>query len=113
MNNYVVAGSYSGHQVKGGFKGIILASGFKKIPLNKGTIESYELITDEHTKSAASGAVRGLIGGALLGPVGMLAGGLSAKEKGVYHVAVQFKDGEKSLLKIDKTFYDRIVQEMF
>lgn len=113
MNNYVVAGEYLGWQVKGGFGGITLNRGFKKIKLNKATIETYELITEEHSKSAASGAVRGIVGGALLGPVGMLAGGLSAKEKGVYHVAIQFKNGEKSLLKIDKTFYDRIIQDMF
>lgn len=48
------------------------------------TIESYELITDEHRKSAKSGIARGLVGGALLGPVGMLAGGMSAKSKGIY-----------------------------
>lgn len=115
MANYVTAGDYPGWLIQpGGFKGgIILAHGFKKIRVNKETVESYELITDEHRKSAASGAVKGLIGGALLGPVGLLAGGLSAKEKGTYQVAVQFKDGTKSLLKMDEKLYKLLIQTMF
>ena len=70
-------------------------------------------MTDEHQKSAVSGAVKGIIGGALLGGVGLLAGALSAKEVGIYQVAVDFKDGTKSLLKMDGKLYNRFVQEMF
>ena len=76
-------------------------------------MESYELVTDEHQKSAASGVGRGLIGGALLGPVGMLAGGLSAKSKGIYTVAIQFKDGTKSLIEVNDKLYKAIVKSCF
>jgi hypothetical protein len=113
MMSLVVAGDYLGWQVSAGFKGMTLNRGFKKVKVDKETVESYELITDEHRKSAASGAVRGIVGGALLGPVGMLAGGLSAKEKGIYQVAIQFKDGKKSLLKLDHTLYDILIERMF
>lgn len=44
----------------------------KFINLDNSTVESYELVTDEHRKSAKSGIGRGIVGGALLGPVGML-----------------------------------------
>jgi hypothetical protein len=77
------------------------------------TVESYELITDEHRKSAKSGIARGLVGGALLGPVGMLAGGMSAKSKGIYQVAIQFKDGKRSLLEVDDKIYKAIIQACF
>jgi len=112
--NMVVAGDYKGKpivtalgttQIKVGF--------FKNLVLTDKVVESYELVTDEHAKSAASGVARGLIGGALLGPVGMLAGGLSAKNKGVYTVAVEFKDGKKSLLEVDDKGYKGIVQSCF
>ena len=80
--NVVLEGEYK-------YKGIMNPTGKpyipisfgKKLYLNKDTVEAYELITDETRKSAASGIARGLVGGALLGPVGMLAGGLSAKNK--------------------------------
>ena len=113
--NKVIAGDYVGKQVLGG--GVAQAGislGFvKQLWLNKMTIESYELITDEHRKSAKSGIARGLVGGALLGPVGMLAGGLSAKSKGIYQIAIQFKDGKRSLLEVDDKIYKAIIQACF
>lgn len=109
----VIAGEYLGWIVKPGIGGIMLTRGFKKVKLNKDNIESYEVITDEHQKSAASGVARGIVGGALLGGVGALAGALSAKEKGIFHVAIEFKDGTKSLLKIDDGIYKRLIQDMF
>ena len=71
------------------------------------------MITDEHRKSAKSGIARGLVGGALLGPVGMLAGGITAKSKGIYQVAVQFKDGKRRLLEVNDKFYKAIIKSCF
>lgn len=112
--NKVIAGDYQGKQVVSslGFATISLGI-IKSLDLNKNNVESYELITDEHRKSASSGVARGLVGGALLGPVGMLAGGLSAKNKGIYQVAIQFKDGKRSLLEIDDKTYKAIVKNCF
>jgi hypothetical protein len=82
-------------------------------------IKSYELITDEHTKSAASGISRGLIGGALLGPVGLLAGVLSASNKSVYVLAIQYilfgkpNEIKKSLIEVDDKIYKAIVSACF
>lgn len=113
--NKVIAGDYVGKQVLGG--GVAQAGisiGFmKQLYLNKTTVESYEVISDEHQKSAVSGAAKGIVGGVLLGGVGMIAGAMSAKEKGVYTVAIQFKDGKKSLLEIDEKLYKAIVQACF
>lgn len=113
--NRVIAGDYAGKLVVGGGMaqaGISLGL-IKQLYINKMTVENYELISDEHKKSASSGIARGLVGGALLGPVGMLAGGLSAKNKGIYHVAVQFKDGKRSLLEVDDKIYKAIIQSCF
>ena len=112
--NKVIAGDYNGKQVVGGIGVPVIGISFgKSLVLDKSTVESYELITDEHRKSAASGVTRGLVGGALLGPVGMLAGGLSAKSKGTCTVAIVFKDGKSSLLEIDEKIYKNIVRNCF
>lgn len=114
--NRVIAGDYTGNLVSGSFGIVTVAVGFKpsnNIVLNSSTVESYELITDEHRKSAASGVARGLVGGALLGPVGMLAGGLSAKNKGIYQVAIQFKDGKRSLIEVDDKIYKALIKSCF
>ena len=84
-----------------------------KLRLNSETVQSYELITDEHSKSAASGIGRGLVGGTLLGPVGMLAGVMSAKNKGGYHVAIKFRNGKQSLLEVDDMIYKGIITNCF
>ncbi|MFW5631426.1 MAG: hypothetical protein ACOCNB_11720 [Acetivibrio ethanolgignens] len=111
--NAVIAGDYLGKGIVGGVKPGIVIKLLKQIDLNHETVETYEVITDEHRKSAASGVARGLVGGALLGPVGMLAGSLSAKSNGIYQVAIQFKDGKKSLIEVDDKTYKAIVKQCF
>ena len=112
--NKVIAGDYNGSQVTTSFGIVQLILGFTKtLALDKSTVSGYELVTDEHRKSAASGVGRGLIGGALLGPVGLLAGGLSAKSKGTFTVAINFKDGKSSLLEVDDKNYKAIVKKCF
>lgn len=112
--NMVIAGDYEKKVVATTVQGIYIMTAFMKtLYLTKENVESYEVITDEHRKSAASGVARGLVGGVLLGPVGLLAGGLSAKNKGIYQVAIQFKDGKKSLIEIDDKIYKVLVKSCF
>lgn len=112
--NKVIAGDYEGKKIDCSFGNAFLQTGvFKTLDLNKTNVESYELITDEHRKSAASGVARGIVGGALLGPVGMLAGGISAKNKGIYQIASQFADGKRSLLEIDDKIYKAMMKKLF
>lgn len=114
--NKVIAGDYEGKGVGAGGSispSFIMLGMLKSINIDKENVNSYELITDEHRKSAKSGVARGLVGGALLGPVGMLAGGLSAKSKGIYQVAIEFKDGKKSLLEVDDKIYKSIIKHCF
>lgn len=118
--NKVIAGDYSGLLVlktvlKGGLDAVILKEGIfsKPIILDKSNVEAYELITEEHTKSAVSGVVRGAVGGALLGGVGLLAGALSANNKGAYSIAVKFKDGKNSLIEVDEKIYKTLIKVLF
>lgn len=90
---------------------IVLSIG-KPLHLEKSMIESYEVITEDHRKSAVSGVARGAVGAALLGPIGLLAG-LSAKNKGTYNIAIKFKDGKNSLLEVNDKIYKEIMKMMF
>ena len=79
---------------------------FKKpILLTSDNVEAYEVVTEEHAKSDASGITRGLVGGALLGPVGLIAGAITAKNVGLYLVVIKFKDGKSSLLEVDDNIF--------
>lgn len=111
--NKVIAGEHEGRSVLIVLGEVVIATSFtKNVMLNKETVKSYELITDEHRKSAVSGVSRGLVGGALLGPVGLLAG-LSAKNKSTMVVAIEFVDGKRSLLEINEKIYKVLIQKMF
>lgn len=89
----------------------LLSSEFKEI--SKETVEHWELATEDSVKSFSSSLVRGLIGGALLGPIGLIAGGLSGKNNKTYHVMVLFKDGKKSLFELGDFWYKDFLKVMF
>ncbi|MGV3465260.1 MAG: hypothetical protein ACO1OT_08205 [Heyndrickxia sp.] len=111
--NKVIAGDYQGKAVASGFGVVFISNGFKStIDISKETVEEYEIVDESKRKSAASAVGRGLAGSLLLGPVGLLAG-LSAKSKGTHVVAIQFKDGKKSLIEIDDKIYSSLMKRLF
>ena len=111
--NRVIAGDYNNKQViLSGGKAFISVSMFNPLAIDKTTVEAYEVVDETSRKSAASAVSRAAVGGFLLGPVG-LAAALSAKSKGVHTVAIQFKDGNKSLIEVDDKIYKAIVTKVF
>lgn len=109
-SNIVLQGDYKGKAVMCPTGKPYISTGFrKKLYLNKDTVESYEVVTEESRKSAASGVARGLIGATLLGPAGALAGGMSAKNKASVTLIITFKDGKKSLIEVNGLIYKELV----
>lgn len=112
--NKVIAGDYEGKYLAAAAgKASINLGLFNMLYLTKDNIEAYEIMDESKNKSAASAVGRGLVGGFLLGPVGLVAGGITAKNKGTYIVAIQFKDGKKSLVEVDEKIYKAILQKCF
>lgn len=62
-------------------------------------IEKTAIIGDESRKSASSAIVRGAVGAAILGPVGLLAGA-SAKNKNYTTFLVLYQDGTKETMTV-------------
>lgn len=111
--NKVIAGNYEGYVVDSVFDEFYILLGFNnKVLINKSTVAEYEIIDQESRKSAASAVGRAFVGAVLLGGVGLLAG-LSAKRKGIYTIAIEFKDGMKSLIEIDEKKYKKFLKIMF
>ena len=111
--NAVIAGDYNGASISGVLGSASIMTNEGCIDIDKKTVESYELLNDEHKKSLSSGVARGLIGGAIFGPLGMIAGGVTAKSKGIYQVAIFFKDGKKSLIEVNDKIYKLIIKNCF
>jgi RNase P subunit RPR2 len=113
MNNVVIAGDFENGLVWYEHNRLTICKNKETILVNAKTVKSYELVTEESKKSTSSAVVRGLVGGALLGGVGAVAGAVSGKEKGTYEVAIEFMDGKKCLVKLDDKMYKTLVKECF
>ena len=111
--NWVLEGDYKQKAVAmKGQKAVLVAGLMKQIPLDRTTIDQIEVVDEEQNQSMGSAIARGAVGSLLLGPFGAVAAA-TAKTKGVHVVAVQFKDGKKSLLELDDTRYKAIRTAMF
>lgn len=116
--NKVIAGAYEGYHVKAGYSAYtfnppLLSSHGSRIEVNRNSVRSYAVVTNDHRKSATSGILRGLIGSYFLGSAGMLGGILSAKNTGEYLVAVEFRDGRRSLIEVDDKRYKELIRRVF
>lgn len=111
--NKVIAGDYLGCMVSSSFGVVSILTSFTgSVVINKHFASRYEVIDESSRKSAASIAGRALVG-SFFGGIGAVAGALSAKNKGIYVVAISFKDGKNSLIEVDDKIYKAIVTAMF
>ena len=106
----VIAGDYMGYSIAGGE----IVMGFRKkncIPLNKETVEKYEWIGLKEEKES-SGLLRGMVGEALLGTAGAIAGVNSAKTEDTHLLKVTFKDGKESIVQLTDWDYHIFMIDM-
>lgn len=109
--NVVLEGKYKNLKILGGSWLSINSDDYGGgCPLDKQRIASYTLI-NENNKSQYS-FWKGALGVALLGGVGAVAG-IGGKKTSEYLIAVEWKNGEKSLICLDDKFYKVFVQSMF
>ncbi len=102
--NTILEGKNKGVKITGGT--MLYANGW----LSKNTISSYTIL-DETNKDQYS-FWKGALGIALFGGLGAVAG-LGGKNKKEYLIAIEWKDGEKSLILIDNEYYKVFIKSMF
>lgn len=109
--NVVLEGKYKNLKILGGSWLSVDSNDYGGgCPLDKQRIASYTLI-NENNKSQYS-FWKGALGVALLGGVGAVAG-IGGKKTSEYLIAVEWKNGEKSLICLDDKYYKVFVQSMF
>lgn len=103
--NVVLEGKYKDIKITGGNTIWI-----DDTPICKRYISSYAVI-DETNKDQYS-FWKGALGVALFGGIGAVAG-IGGKNKKEYLIAIEWKDGEKSLILINDEYYKVFVRSMF
>lgn len=103
--NYVLEGKYKNEKIT---HGSLLRT--DSSPFSKRYISSYTLI-DENNKDQYS-FWKGALGVALFGGIGAVAG-INGKNRKEYLIAIEWKDGEKSLILINDEYYKVFVKSMF
>ena len=109
--NQVIEGKFKGQYLIKDVNNIVSISYgfFKSYQITKENVEKIELLTAEKSKDIGSSVARGLVGGILLGPVGLVAGALVGKDSNINRFEITYKDGEKSLVEVDKKLGDYIL----
>ena len=112
----VIAGDYKGNSilVEPGTVYLAILHGWNKsLLLSKDNIKEYEIMDEKTRKSASSAVGRAFVGSVVLGPLGLVAG-LSAKSKTrCVQIAIEFKDGCRSLIELNGKHYKRFLKTMF
>ena len=87
------------------------------IPLNKNFVEAYELIddVDDKKRDVLNAMWRGGIGQMIFGTAGGVGGALLAKtrDEGYKIVAVQFRNGKQSLIRLDQKAWEQFLADCF
>ena len=108
--SYVIEGQYKNNKIDYGNTRIWIKCEPYSQTMNILSISSYTVI-DESNKDQYS-FWKGALGVALFGGFGAIAG-VGGKKSNEYLVAVEWKDGEKSLLSLDEDAYKVFVKSMF
>lgn len=103
--NYVLEGKYKKEKIINAGDMLLLDGG-----LTKRYVSTYTVI-DETNKDQYS-FWKGILGVALLGNIGAVAG-IGGKNKKEYLIEIKWKDGDKSLILIDEEYYKVFVASMF
>lgn len=110
--NYVLEGIYKNAKIseRMNYLSVYTEKYIGGRPLIKKQV-SYYTVIDETNKEEYS-FWKGALGVALLGSAGAIAG-LRGKKTKEYLIAIEWKDGQKSLISLDDEYYKVFVRSMF
>lgn len=113
--NRVVAGDYAGRKIKIKFyHRICFCRAFHDpVFVDETTVKSYTIMGQETSKSIMDILCRGLIGKILFGPIGLLIGCLTSKNRVITTISLEFNNGDRSMIEVDKKIYKILTRKLY
>lgn len=116
MNNLVIKGDYKNFLlcVSKNSGELVLENNQHSIDLSSDNINKYEVIHTEYGKNIIDIIARIIIGVYLLGYLGVVAGFTANNTYELYRVvSVEFKDGKKSIIKMNKKHFRKLLSTTY
>ncbi len=113
MNNLVVSGDYKNFCIRLSKETgeLVLENNDNNIEISKNTINKFEVIHTEYGKNIIDVIARIIIGVYLIGYLGVIAGFTANNNYEIYRlVSVEFKDGKKSMIKMNKKHFRQLLE---
>ena len=109
--NKVIAGDFEGKMVVQSHKSLTISSMVKiYTEISKETVDFYEVV-DAIENNDFTPEGRKLMGAFILGATGPIVA-QAAMSKGKHLVAIQFKDGKKSLISVEEKLYNTLQAQL-
>jgi hypothetical protein len=116
MNNVVISGEYKHYfvRINNETPNLKLEGASGSIEISKDTISNYEVRDIEYKRGLMDILARIIIGYILIGPIGLLAVFTASRSCVSFKIVyLEFKDGKKSLIKIDNKIFKTLVEIIF
>jgi hypothetical protein len=83
------------------------------VPLNRSTVESVQLASEQNVKRFGGAAGAAAVGGVLLGPLGVVGGALLGGNKKEATIIIEMKDGRRLLATVDSKTWTLLQAAVF
>lgn len=104
MNN-IISGEYERGKID---KNLKISSWRKPFTLDTNTVSKVEVLDKDQRKSLSSAIGRGAVGGALLGPLGMVGGSITSKNKKSYMIKIYYQNGRYSIAEVNNKIFKQM-----
>lgn len=113
--NKVISGIYKDFSISLEFGRVKISSIWEQKTkiLTKSDVQSIIPVNATQSKSMGSTIARGLVGGLLLGPAGLVGGAILGKNDETYVLQITFKSGATCLVEVDGKIYREILKIMY
>lgn len=103
--NKIISGEYERGIIDNSLK---INSWRKPFTLDTNTVSKVVVMNQDERKSLSSAIGRGVVGSALLGPIGLVGGAISGKNKKSYLVKIYYPNGRSSVVEVNNKVFKQM-----